>query len=274
MKAALASAVRFGRPFALVLVLAVGASGCLILPTPEYDTGKARANISKKTPQQFEPGKTTRAEVMTVLGEPDAVSPDERKLAYRSEKVCGLWFVGGYGAAAGGTITKDRYLVAEFDASGILMKAERTSTWFGTKYAAKVLAEGTNGATPALIAGAADADAHPAMMLRGSWFAGLDGYEGKGSAVWIGQPGRLLLYEKRLEFFSDAEFANAGPVLALPYDSLGEVRIEKYFLGRRLVIRTRAGEPHTFDIYGPKGAALDKSALQGAAGFLQARLQR
>jgi len=63
-------------------------------------------------------------------------------------------------------------------------------------------------------------------------------------------------------------------VLTLPYDSLSEVRVEKFVLGRRLVIRTRAGEPHSFDIYGPKGAALDKSALQGAAGFLQARIQR
>jgi len=274
MKPATARGAEFRWPLILVVVLAVSTSGCLILPTPEYDTGSARDNINKQTPKQFEAGKTTHAEVMMALGEPDAVSPDESKLAYRSEKVCGLWFVGGGYSGTGGTITKDRYLVTEFDASGALVKAERTSTWFGTKYAATVLAEGTNGAVPALPADAVDADAHPAMMLRGSWFAGVDGYQGKGSAVWIGQTGRLLLYETRLEFFSNAQFANVGPVLTLPYDSLSEVRVEKFVLGRRLVIRTRAGEPHSFDIYGPKGAALDKSALQGAAGFLQARIQR
>ena len=130
----------------LALALTLATSGCLIIPTPEYDSGKARANINKKTPQRFEPGKTTRAEVMMALGEPDAVTPDERKLAYRSEKVCGLWFVGGGYSAAGGTITKDRYFVAEFDERGVLLKAERSSTWIGSKYASSLLNASTNAA--------------------------------------------------------------------------------------------------------------------------------
>jgi outer membrane protein assembly factor BamE (lipoprotein component of BamABCDE complex) len=117
----------------LVFALAMTSAGCLILPTPEFDSGEARANIKKKTPAQFEPGKTTRAEVILALGEPDAVSPDECSLVYRSEKVCGLWFVGGYYSGAGGTIERDRYLVAEFDAHGVLAKFERSAPWVGSK---------------------------------------------------------------------------------------------------------------------------------------------
>jgi hypothetical protein len=260
-------------PLALAAALAAGTSGCLVIPTPEFDTGQARANINRHTPKQLEPGKTTRAEVVMALGEPDAVSPDESKLAYRSEKVCGLWFIGGYGAAAGGPITRDRYLVAEFDALSVLQKAERTSTWCGSKYPNKLLNSSTNGAAFGFSNVPMDDD-RPVMILRASDFAGVNGYQGKGRATRIGQPGRLLLYRTRLEFLSDAEFANSGSALTLPHDSLGEVRVEKYFLGRRLVVRTRAGEVHSFDIYGLKGEVPDKAALQTAAEFLRTTIKR
>ncbi|MCU0782616.1 MAG: hypothetical protein MUF81_00940 [Verrucomicrobia bacterium] len=257
----------------LALGLTVGTSGCLIVPTPEYDTGKARANINKKTPQRFEPGQTTRAEVMTALGEPDAVTPEESKLAYRSEKVCGLWFVGGYGSAAGGSITKDRYFVAEFDEHGVLRKAERSSTWFGSKYAGKVLNTSTNAAA-AGFHNAAMSDEHPALTVCASWHAGVDGFKGKGREIWVGETGRLLIYSTRLEFLSDARFANTGPAFTLPFDSLTEACVDKYFLGRRLVVHTRAGETHSFDIYGPKGRAQNRAALEQALGLLQAGIGR
>ena len=272
MKPAPHGFAQFRWPLALAAALAIGTSGCLVIPTPEYNTGKARANINRQTPKQLEPRKTTRAQVVMALGEPDAVSPGESRLAYRSEKVCGLWFVGAYGSGAGGTITKDRYLVVEFDPQGMLQKAERTSTWFGSKYASKLLYSSAQGADLGF-PDVTTADERPAMTLRASDFAGVDGYQGKGRATWIGQPGCLLIYRTRLEFLSDAEFANSGPALTLPYDSLGEVRVEKYFLGRHLVVRTRAGGVHSFDIYGPKGAVQDKQALQTVAEFLQTKVK-
>lgn len=55
-------------PLALALVLLVGVPGCLILPTPEFNSGSARANVSTTPPQQFVPGKTTRREVVLGLG--------------------------------------------------------------------------------------------------------------------------------------------------------------------------------------------------------------
>lgn len=273
MKPATARLAEFHGSLALALAVAVCTPGCLIIPTPEYNTGNARANINKKTPKQFEPGKTTRAEVVMALGEPDAISPDESKLAYRSEKVCGLWFVGGYYSGTGGTITKDRYLLVEFDAQGVLRKAGQSSTWFGSEYAGMLLTGSTNSAVSDFSA-TTNGEERVVIALRASCFAGVDGYQGKGSATWIGQPGRLLIYGARLEFLSDAELANSGPALTLPYDSIGEVSVAKFFLGRRLVVRTRAGEVNSFDIYGPKGAALDRPALQRAADFLQARIKR
>ena len=105
-------------------------SACIVIPTPQFDSGTARANLNKKSPAGIEPGVSTRQDVLLAFGEPDAVSPDERKLAYRSEKIIGIWIAGGGYSAASGTFTKDRYLVVEFDGKGFVKSREISSRWF------------------------------------------------------------------------------------------------------------------------------------------------
>jgi hypothetical protein len=253
------------------VVLLVCTSGCLILPTPEFNSGKARANITKKTPARFELGKTTRAEVVLGLGEPDAVSPDESKLAYRSEKICGLWFVGGQGGGASGAFTKDRYLVAEFDARGVLLKLERSATWAGSSAAPTVLSQA------AMADATAPAAASPQTAIRlqkpARWLAGMDGYKPAGATTTLGEPGQLLLSDSELSFVSGTEFANVGPALALPYGAIATVRVDKFGFGRRLVVRSCSGEVHAFEVLGPKGLAQDRQSLQSVTEFLQARIK-
>lgn len=249
------------------------ATGCLFFPTPGLSSADSRTNVGKQTPPQFEPGKTTRAEVILTLGEPDAVSPDERKVAYRSERIVGLWALFSYaGPPMGGNFTKDRYLVTEFDPSGTLVRVENTSTWVGSKHASLLLGYANRGAEPGGASGGTGTSTPGGLMLRCSWFAGVDGFKGR-AADSLGQMGRLWLGDTRLEFYSDAQFANAEPVLILAYDSLTEVRIAKYLLGRRLVIRSRAGAPHSFQFYGATGNDPGNAALQAALTFLQARVK-
>jgi outer membrane protein assembly factor BamE (lipoprotein component of BamABCDE complex) len=273
MKTTPSRVAQFLPSLALAAALAGGTPGCIVVPTPEYNTGNARDNIRRTTPNQFEPGTTTRAEVMLALGEPDAVSPDESRLAYRSEKVCGLWFVGAYGSGAGGTLTKDRYLVLSFDAQGVLREVERTSTWFGSGSASQLLLGPPAGVSLASADVATDAD-RPVMALRAGWLMGVDGYRNPDTATWTGQPGRMLLGGTHLLFLADAEFANSGPTLTVPYDAMAEARVERNLWSRRLVVHTRAGEAHSFEIYGPAGTKQDRQALARAADFLQARVKR
>ena len=80
-------------------------------------------------PARFQPGKATRAEVILALGEPDAVSANERTLAYRTEKVRAILMVGGYGAGAAAPISKDEYLVFDFDARGKLVSSRTSGHW-------------------------------------------------------------------------------------------------------------------------------------------------
>jgi hypothetical protein len=72
---------RFAKMLAQAGVLAVFTSGCLIIPTPHFDSGKARANLDKNSPQRIEPGVTRREQMLLQLGEPDAVSSDKRKIS-------------------------------------------------------------------------------------------------------------------------------------------------------------------------------------------------
>ena len=135
----------YGGRLVLALALAVLVSGCIVIPipTPEFNRSEARANISRKSSQQFEPGKTTRAEVISVLGEPDAVSPDELMMGYRSSKIRGIWLFGTYGFATAGPISKDSYLVVKFDAHGGLQKMESSSHWINVVCANSLLSSAT-----------------------------------------------------------------------------------------------------------------------------------
>ncbi len=250
---------------ALALALVVCVSGCCAIPTPEFDSGRARANINDKTPQQFEPGKTTRADVISALGEPDAVSPDELMLAYRSEKIRGYIYI-IYGRDIG-TIYKDLYLVAVFDAHGVLQKLEPSSHWLSPADPTKML--------PAAI----EPSVNMAIRLQkpASWLKGVDGYKSPGATLVIGLLGQFLLTDTDLQFVADGEkgpFANiipTGPSLILPFNEIIEVRVDNYMLGQRLVVRTRAGEVHSFGIF--KGIWLDKEALQSVAELLQSKIK-
>jgi hypothetical protein len=257
----------------LALAVAVCASGCVVIPTPEFNSGSARANIHKETPLQFELGKTTRADVISALGEPDAVSPDEHMLAYRSEKIRGIWFVGSSYSGAAGAITKDLYLVAEFDAHGILQKLERSSHWLTSSDPYKMLSV----ATETGVVTATNVNLTVRLQKPAYWLKGVDGFKPRGATQMIGWPGQLLLTDTDLQFIADVakgQFANTvstGPALILPFDAISEVSVDKFVCGRRLVVRTRAGEVHSFSI--GKGIFQDKEAHQSIAEFLQSKIK-
>ncbi len=108
-------------------VLAVALSGCLVVPTPHFNAGTARANLDKQTPAKIELGASSLEDVLLRLGEPDAISSDGRKLVYRSEKVIAIWLAGGGYQGVAGALTKDRYLVLEIDDGGVVQNRRSVS---------------------------------------------------------------------------------------------------------------------------------------------------
>ena len=242
----------------------LGMTGCVI-PTPGLDSGAARRNIRGQTPGQFQPGRTTRAEVMLALGEPDAVSPDERTLAYRSEKIAAIFLVGAGYTGGGGSIKKDEYLVLVFDAHGRLQKTERSSHWLGSADPALKLG---------LTAATSRRDSNIRIETRASWLSGVDDYRAKGfvGAEWV--PGMLVLTNTQLRFYSGSQFGNEGAVFSLPYKAMAEAREDRLFIGRLLAVRTRAGQHYAFQIRGYSSRTIDREALGRIQQFLDSKIPR
>ena len=69
---------------------------------------------------QIVPGATTKEEVFLMLGEPDEVSSDECRMAYRWTKVKALWAVGGYGSVAAGSVEKESEFVVTIGDNGLV----------------------------------------------------------------------------------------------------------------------------------------------------------
>jgi|SRR5208283_211231 len=189
-------------------LLALGA-GCLVIPTPEHDSGRARSNLKQESPSLIQPGSSTEEDVLLRLGEPDAVSPDERRLAYRSEKIIAYWMVGGDYSGAVGNLTRDRYLLIELNEAGVVTSATQpnsSATWLVSKSPDKLLRTGDVGAR--LPNGETIRFSATAV-----WYPHRDGLTVFASVSPAGS-GQLILSATALQFRDSRQFGNADPVLA------------------------------------------------------------
>jgi len=258
-----------------ILALGVGATGCLIIPTPHSDSGYARTNVNQQVQHQFVPGRTTREDVIMALGEPDVVSRDECCLAYRSEKVVALWvFAAGY-QATGGTIYKNHYYIFEFNPEGFY-QTNRLKGQYGLvqgmdepQLNSPVIESNYTKTGPAAEAGEMVRHEYPKCF----WLAGVDGYRSKGSTYIMGLPGRLSITESNVVFVLDSQFANSEPALKVPLASVIEVRVDKWLLARRLVIHLDTHATHSFSIQQPGGIWQDKAAMQAECAFIQSKIK-
>jgi hypothetical protein len=265
----------------VALALAFGTTGCLIIPTPHSDSGYARTNLDLRTPEQFTPGVTPRQDIILALGEPDAVSWDERQMAYRSEKIVALWIViAGYAGGGAGTISKNHFYVFEFDPQGRFQTVTKSGEMGMGEGPDEPLLNSTvlksihtNGA-PAMFRGTSVRCEYP----KSFWLAGVDGFRSKGAKPVVGRPGQLLLTESNLVFMTAFQFANAEPALTLPLASVAEARVDEWsrplvWSACRLVVRLNSGEVHSFEVNKPGSFRQDKPAMQAACDFIQSKIK-
>lgn len=99
-------------------------SGCLPVPVlPFGDTERSRQNITDTVPDFIVIGKSTRADILLVLGEPDQkMDLDARFLYFRETEEGGMAFLYGGGGRGGITGTPIAYsvLTVGFDGRGIV----------------------------------------------------------------------------------------------------------------------------------------------------------
>jgi len=265
----------------VALLLGLSATGCVFIPipTPHYESGYARTNINHHAPEQFVKGITTREDIIMTLGEPDAVSWDEGQLAYRSEKVEAVWIwamiIGPYSLGAG-AIYKNHFFVFEFDPQGRFQSVRQTGQWGMADMtdepqlrSPRFKSNGSNG-SPSTIAG----EPIQREYLKSYWLAGVDGFRANGSLAFRGQPGHLFLTESNLAFVTESEFANADPDLKLAFASMSQVHVDTFFISRRrLVVRLKTGEAHSFDFGSPGSVFHDRPGKPGICDFIQSKIK-
>jgi hypothetical protein len=248
---------------AAVGLMALG-TGCIILPTPEHNSGQARANLTRETPARIQPGVATREEVLLGLGEPDAVSSDERRLVYRSEKIIAYWIAGGGYTGGIGALTKDRYLLVELDEAGVVTRHAPSTAWLGSTAPEKLLRGSKAGNHPS--GGEAVRFSATAM-----WYPRCERLTFSTAGSPAGN-GHLLLTATALEFRDLRQLGNAGPELVLPYRELSSCQIGRFGFGRHLVVRTQGGMTHVFLLSQVQGVRDGEDALEAVLRFLEAQL--
>jgi outer membrane protein assembly factor BamE (lipoprotein component of BamABCDE complex) len=109
-------------------------AGCVPLPILAHDTS-LRANVSARLPIAVEPGRTTRADLLLALGEPDGAAPDDAWMAWTAARSQGgvLAVFGGRGGGGALAVERVEYrrLRVRFDAAGRVSDSayeERTCT--------------------------------------------------------------------------------------------------------------------------------------------------
>jgi hypothetical protein len=103
----------------LLLLLGLPSAGCVWWP----DHGHLhRGEIPASQVQAFIEGRTSRADVVLALGEPEWVSADERRLLYWVSEVHSWLFAYMVADAATMYFATDRYYLFEFDQQGLLQR--------------------------------------------------------------------------------------------------------------------------------------------------------
>jgi len=118
---------------ALLALMGLELSGCIIIPTPSYG---GVGVITKETIESFEPGKTTRADVLLRLGDPYERLEEDRVFVYQWTRKHGLWAAGipipfgGLIPLGGGDFPRSHYLGLEFTPDNRVKRVKLLDPWF------------------------------------------------------------------------------------------------------------------------------------------------
>ena len=266
---------RLGFRSAGLLAVLAYATGCVVLPipTPEHTPlgTVTRQNISANEADWIQPGTTRLAEILLKLGEPDQLSPNGQKLAYRWQKIRGYVVIGVPGGGGVDAWLKEYYLVIECDSNGVV-KNKRTKNRLFSKASPQELFAGGDVTTGSV------ADDGIRISGPAEWFAGVSGYDWLRTKGWLwkeppkGVRGQLILTANELYFQEQGHLLGGPPLLTLRFDRLSECRLDKYGFGRRLVVRATTGEVHTFTFWGARGITEDAKTTRSAYELIQSRV--
>ncbi|MGZ5276128.1 MAG: hypothetical protein ACXWCU_09415 [Caldimonas sp.] len=107
----------------IALAFVVTLCGCIAIPIPGKPDPGRRDNIDERVGERFQPGISTREDVLLTLGEPADVAEDASWVRYTNVRNLGHWFIGGCGgyvcnAFETGDTIRYRTVTVFFDPAG------------------------------------------------------------------------------------------------------------------------------------------------------------
>ena len=228
--------------FILVVALVSLTSGCVFIPTPHYYAVGSRQNVTAQSTNLIQLDADTIEDVMLKLGEPDAVSPDERKIAYSFEKVVGFLIFIGVPAPDEPEITRQHFVNFAFNGNGVATNLE-----FSTHQ-------------PTMLTG----------LIGGEKIKiGFQSWQYSGQYQMVA--GSLMLTESALYFSKQTQWLNEQPSLSLRYDSFtGCVWAKDGVDSPTLTVRTKDGQTYSFAICGWGRSA--QNAVESACDLVKSKI--
>ncbi len=269
-----------------IILISMTLAGCVI-PLSARDAD-SRQNIDDKVPDFIVVGKTTRADVLLTLGEPDHASDNGLWFTYtRTSREGGLLFlVSGQGGPTSEKMVSRRVIVT-FDASGVVTSAKyerlpwtareigvgpsvSRGPWAAGGYLFPTDSSGVSedGGT---ITGKAFA---PAL-----WHKGIRGWT-ELRAFHLAPPeppaieGSLFVADNAVFFFSPNADNKSKPLFKLAYADIADVYIDNFVGNRRLVVKRTDGSYESFTVLQREGAPnADATSTENAGALVRSRWQ-
>jgi hypothetical protein len=212
------------KPIMFAAAIASLTTGCVFIPVPHDYVVGSRQNMTEQSTNLIQPGKDTIEKLMLKMGEPDAVSPDERRITYASEKSVGELFI--FGLDTDGSdlpnVSSYRFLNIMLDHHGVVTNC----------FLIKQLSIGVS-------------PDNQMSMFVGS----IHGEPIKVSFEALCNPdfnprafyGHIMLTDSTLYDFEESQLPHDDPVLSLRYETIKNYWVTNDPFGPSLTISTKDG---------------------------------
>jgi outer membrane protein assembly factor BamE (lipoprotein component of BamABCDE complex) len=261
------------------------------IPIPKGDLSDSRQNLGDSVPEFIVVGKTTRAEILMALGEPDGASEHSEWFVYlRTASTGGVVFVVAAGGGMGGVSFEGmtaRRLLIYFDTDGVVKRAAHdtvacsaNSVLVGSSTTAAHQTDPCTRKSPGdaptqeLWANATLDDERPYQVFASTWWhPGVRGFE-RIRALQPETPptkGTLVVGARSLRFVLPESDSKSDPLIKVDYPAIADVFVDKFGRGRRVVIQRLSGTFESFSISG--GVATDSEATEKTGELIKARWQ-
>ncbi len=265
-----------------IILISMTLTACLIPLSARNED--SRQNIGDSVPDFIVVGKTTRADVLLTLGEPDHASDNGLWFAYtRTSREGGVLFlVSGQGGPSSENMVSRRVIIT-FDESNVVTSAkyERMPWKAGEIGIGMSMSRGPWETGEYLFPTDSSAVNEDGRTIAGKvfapalWHKGIKGWA-EVKALHLepdATEGSLFVGDAAIFFFSPNADSKSKPLLKLAYADIADIYIDKFGVDRRIVVKRTDGSYESFTVIRRTGMRVDAKSTEDAGALARSRWQ-